>query len=89
MFGVMTMTAMTPTEILSAIISILVGGITDIGSAIGAALSTLASSLFLTSDGSALSVFAILLTCFAAVSLGFGLCRWIVNWISSWGSRNR
>lgn len=81
--------AMTPLEILSAIISIMVGGITEIGSAIGAALSTLASSLFLVSDGSELSVFAILLTCFAAISLGFGLCRWIVNWISSWGNRNR
>lgn len=77
---------MTGLQILSAIIEIIVGGLTAVGSAIGTALSSMASSLFI--DGTGLSIFAILLAVFAGISLAFGLTRWVVNWVASFGNRN-
>lgn len=82
---------MSGTDILTALIQIIVGGLTEIGGAIGAALSEMASALFISGTGSSatLSVFAVLLAVFAAISLGFSLTRWVINWISSFGNRNR
>lgn len=76
-------------EILTAIITILVGGITQIGEGIGAGLSSLASSIFLTAESGTLSVFGTLIIVFAAISLGMGLTRWVINFVTSLGSRNR
>lgn len=82
---------MTGIEILQAIIQILVGGITEVAKGIGAGLSELAQSIFLTGTGDAqtLSVFGVLIVCFAGISLAVGLCRWVVNFVSSLGARNR
>lgn len=74
--------------ILTEIIEILVGGITGIGEGIGAGLSALATSIFLGAEG-ALSVFGSLVIVFAAVSLGIGLTRWVLNFVTSLGARNR
>lgn len=77
--------------ILTAIIELLVGGITGISEGIGAGLSTLATSIFLTGTAGAetLSTFGTLIVVFAGISLSMGLCRWVVNFVTSLGSRNR
>ena len=77
------------TEILKQIIEILVAGITGIASGIGSGLTTLAQSIFLGSEPGTLTVFGGLVVVFAGISLAIGLCRWVVNWITSLGSRIR
>ena len=77
------------TEILKQIIDILVSGITGIASGIGSGLTTLAQSIFLGSEPGTLTVFGGLVVVFAGISLAIGLCRWVVDWITSLGSRNR
>ena len=74
-------------EILTQIITILVGGITGIAEGIGSGLSTLATSIFLSAEG-ALSVFGTLVIVFAGISLAMGLCRWVLNFITSLGAKN-
>lgn len=74
-------------EILTQIITILVGGITGIAEGIGSGLSTLASSIFLGAQGT-LSVFGTLVIVFAGISLAMGLCRWVLNFITSLGAKN-
>lgn len=78
-------------EILTQIISILVGGITGIADGVGAGLSTLATSIFLSGTGSSqtLSVFGTLIVVFAGIALAMGLCRWVLNFVTSLGARNR
>jgi len=82
---------MSGTALLTAIIEILVGGISGVASGIGAGLSTLATSIFLTGSGESqtLSTFGVLIVCFAGISLAIGLCRWVVNFVTSLGARNR
>lgn len=77
--------------ILTQIIEILVGGITAMAQGLGGGLSTLATSIFLTTEGDAqtLSVFGILIVCFAGISLAMALCRWVVNFCTSLGARNQ
>lgn len=81
---------MTGVEIVTAIVEILVSGITGVASGVGEGLSTLASSIFMTTTGdtTSLSVFGILIIAFAGISLAIGLCRWVVNFVTSLGSRN-
>lgn len=82
---------MTGVQILESIVEILVGGISSVATGIGEGLSTLATSIFLsgTGDTQTLSTFGVLIVCFAGISLAVGLCRWVVNFVSSLGSRNR
>lgn len=82
---------MSATAILTEIISILVGGISGIAEGVGGGLSTLATSIFLTGTGESqkLSVFGALIIIFAGISLALALCRWVVNFLSSLGARNR
>lgn len=77
------------TAILQEIIKILIGGITGVAQGIGSGLTTLAQSIFLGTEPGTLSVFGGLVVVFAGISLAIGLCRWVVNWITSLGSRNR
>ena len=77
------------TEILKQIIEILVGGITGIASGIGSGLTTLAQSIFIGTEPGTLTVFGGLVVVVAGISLAIGLCRWVVDWITSLGSRNR
>lgn len=81
---------MAGTAILSQVIEILVGGITGIAEGIGAGLSTLATSIFLSGEGEAqtLSTFGVLVVVFAGISLAIGLSRLVVRWISSLGGSN-
>lgn len=77
------------TAILQQIIQILVAGISGIASGVGQGLTTLAQALFLGAEAGTLSVFGGLVVVFAGISLAIGLCRWVVDWITSLGARNR
>lgn len=77
------------TAILQEIISILVAGISGIATGVGNGLTTLAQTLFLGAEPGTLSVFGGLVVVFAGISLAIGLCRWVVDWITSLGARNR
>ena len=77
------------TAILQEIISILVAGISGIATGVGQGLTTLAQTLFLGTEPGSLSVFGGLVVVFAGISLAIGLCRWVVDWITSLGARNR
>lgn len=89
------MTAEKALLLMSDIIKILVGAIKDFATGIGQGLSALVQSVFLvtTSEASSstttLSVFGIVIIIFAGVSLAVGLSRWVVNFLTSLGSRNR
>lgn len=78
---------MTGVNILTEIITILVGGITGIAEGIGQGVSTLVQNIFFTTTGDtqAMSVFAILVCVFAGISLAIGLSRLLVRWLSSLG----
>lgn len=78
-------------SIVTTIVEILVSGITNVAQGIGSGLSTLAQSIFLTGTGESqtLSTFGILIVVFAGISLAIGLCRWVVNFVTSLGQRNR
>lgn len=82
---------MTGAEIVSDIVNIMVSGITGIGQGIGSGLSAIMQSIFIagTGENETLSVFGTLIIVFAALSLGFTLCRWAVNFLTSLGNRNR
>lgn len=76
-------------EILTEIISILVGGITGIAQGVGSGLSTLAQSIFMAAgESGGLSVFGTLIVVFAGISLAIGLCRLVFHWLTSLGARN-
>ena len=77
-------------QILTAIIELLVGGITGIAKGIGQGLSTLVTDIFVTGAGTtespyALTVFGTVVVVFAGIALAMGLCRLVVKWISSLG----
>lgn len=86
---------MTGSALVEAIVNIIIAAIVPIGTAIGQGLSSLASSIFLQTVGTgaeavtSLSMFGTLVIVFAAISLGFGLVRWVLNFITSLGNRNR
>ena len=73
--------------ILETIISIMTGGITGIATGIGQGLSTLTQAIFM--NNGELSLFAGIVFVFAGISLAMSLCRWVVNFITSLGNRNR
>ena len=79
------------TALMTEIIQLLVGGITGVATGIGGGLSTLAQNIFLdvSGDTKTLSVFGALIVIFAGISLAIGLSRWVVNFVTSLGARNR
>ena len=82
---------MTGTALVTEIIQILVSGITGIATGVGQGLSELARAIFFTTSGETetLSVMGILIVAFAGISLAIGLCRWVLNFLTSLGARNR
>ena len=82
---------MTGVQIVQAIIDIMISGITGIATGLGEGFSALAEGIFLvTVEGATtLSVFGTLVVVFAGISLALGLCRWVLNFITSLGQRNR
>ena len=89
------MTAEKALLLMSDVIKILVGAIKEFATGIGEGLSSLVQSIFLVTSGSGesatttISIFGIVILIFAGVSLAVGLSRWVVNFITSLGSRNR
>lgn len=85
---------MTGTQVVSAIVEILVSGLTEFATGLGEGIGALAKALFFETTGTGadatttLSVFGILICVFAAISLTIGLSRLIFHWLSSLGSRN-
>lgn len=80
------------TQILTAIIDLLVGGITGIAGGIGQGLGDLVQNIFLAVNEqgavTGLSTFGSVIIIFAGVSLAIGLSRWVVNWVTSLGASN-
>lgn len=74
--------------VLTEIISTLTAGITGIAEGVGSGLTTLVKSIFLDATGETtkLSTFGGLIVVFAGISLAIGLCRWVVNWVTSLGA---
>lgn len=77
--------------ILTQIIEILVGGITQVASGIGAGLSTLVQQIMVTGQGTtespyALTTFGVIVVVFAGIGLALGLCRLIVHWVTTLGA---
>lgn len=80
--------------ILEEIVEILVGGITQVATGIGSGLQSLVQNIFLTGSGTtespyALSTFGIVIVVFGGVGLALGLSRWVLNFVTSLGARNR
>lgn len=77
------------TAILSEIVQLLTGGITGVAGGIGSGVSTLVSDIFIDSTGDThkLSVFGGVIVVFAGVSLAIGLCRWVMNFLTSLGAK--
>lgn len=84
---------MTGTTLVTDIIEILVSGISGIATGVGQGLSTLAKGIFFetaTEGGTTtLSVLGTCIIAFAGISLALALCRWVLNFFSSLGQRNR
>lgn len=77
------------TAVLQEIISLLVGGLTQMATGIGSGLTALVSNIFLETDATSgttsLSVFGGIIVVFAGIALAIGLCRWVVNMLTSFG----
>lgn len=78
---------MQGTSLVVAMVEILVAAFTGIGEAMGLALNNFVTSIFITE--SAISVFGSFIFAFAAISLALGLFRWVLNFLTSLGSRDR
>jgi len=77
-------------SILTEIVQLLTGGITGVASGIGQGVSNLVSDIFITTganDAKSLSVFGGIVVVFAGVSLAIGLCRWVMNFLTSLGAK--
>lgn len=76
--------------VLQEIITLLVSGISQMASGIGSGLTALVSNIFLETDATthaqSLSTFGGMIVVFAGVALAIGLCRWVVNWLTSLGN---
>lgn len=82
---------MSGIAIITELVGILTAGLVSMGQGIGSGIMAMINALFFTTtEGTTtLSVFAILIAVFAAISLAFALTRWVLNFITSWGNRNR
>ena len=82
---------MNGATLVSEIISILTAGISGVASGVGGGLSTLAKGIFFETVGetTGLSVLGTCIIVFAGISLALSLCRWVLNFFTSLGNRNR
>ena len=79
---------MQPTAIVEQIVSILVAGITQLGSGIGAGVSNFVTALAFTGTGSdqTLSIYFVMVCVFGGIALAVGLTTKIFNWLSNLGN---
>ena len=82
---------MEGTALVADILEIFGAGITGVATSVASALGELATNIFfVTADGTTtISVLGVCIIVFAAISLGLGLMRWVLNFFTSLGSRNR
>lgn len=78
--------------ILTEIVAILTGGITGVASGVGQGVSSLVQQIFVTGEGTqaspyALSTFGGIVVVFAGIALAIGLCRWVMNFLTSLGAK--
>ena len=75
-------------SVLQEIITLLVSGISQMATGIGTGLQSLVNAIFLDTSGAspALSTFGGLIVVFAGIALAVGLCRWVVNFVTSLGN---
>lgn len=78
---------MTWTAFLTEALGLLTGGLTTVASALGSGMSSYVNGLLI--QNNAMSAFAATIFIFGGISLAFTLGRWVVNFISSLGNRNR
>ena len=76
-------------SILTEIISLLTGGITGIATGVGQGVSSLVNNIFIDATGTTpvLSAFGGVVVVFAGVALAIGLCRWVMNFLTSLGAK--
>lgn len=76
--------------VLQEIISLLVAGITQLATGIGSGLKSLVEAIFLDTSGTSttLSTFGGIVVVFAGIALAIGLCRWVMNFVTSLGAKN-
>ena len=81
---------MSGTAIVAELVGIITSGLISMGQGIGSGIMAMVNALFFTTaEGTtSLSVFAVLVAVFAAISLAMALTRWVLNFITSWGNRN-
>lgn len=76
--------------VLQEIITLLVSGVSQVATGIGSGLNALVTNIFLeTPTGSTspqLSTFGGIIIVFAGIALAIGLCRWVVNFVTSLGN---
>ena len=76
-------------DVLNEIVTLLTDGITGIATGIGEGVSALVSNIFLDTSTATtkLSVFGGVVIVFAGISLAIGLCRWVMNFLTSLGAK--
>lgn len=80
----------TAADLLGQIIQLLVGGFSEIATGMGSGIVSMVTSIFMTGANTwTLNVFGTLIVIFASLSLGLSLFRWALNFVTSWGNRNR
>lgn len=79
--------------ILTEIVNLLVGGFSSFATGLGSGIKNYIESLFVTiptgTGTPTLTTFGSLVIIFAAISLTIGLSRWVLNFFTSLGQRNR
>ena len=78
-----------PAAILQALVELLVGGLTQMGSGIASGVNAFVTGLAVTGTGSeqTISVFLATVGIFGGIALAVGLTRRIFAWIQSLGAR--
>ena len=79
----------TPVDLLGDIAEGMTGGIVPVAEGIGSGLQSLVQNIFLNADHDGLSVFGIVIICFAGLALALGLSRWVLNFVDTLGARDR
>ena len=72
-------------NVLTELVSLLVGGIVPFATGLGQGVSDLVSYTFI--DNGSLSVFGAMIAVFGGIALAVGLSRWVMNFLTSLGAK--
>lgn len=76
------------TTLLTEIIGLLVGGFSTFATGLGTGIGDYVNALFVTESNN-LTTFGGIVVVFAAIALTMSLSRWVLNFVTSLGARNR